>query len=68
MQAALELTDHQVAASRDILFRFGNMSSATLPHIWMSLLGDDAVRPGTHVVSLAFGPGLTVSAALMVKT
>jgi predicted naringenin-chalcone synthase len=68
MQAALELTDAQVAASRDVLFRFGNMSSATLPHIWMSLLGDDAVRPGTHVVSLAFGPGLTVSAALMVKT
>jgi predicted naringenin-chalcone synthase len=67
MQAALELTDTQVAASRDVLYRFGNMSSATLPHIWMNLLSDDAVRPGTHVVSLAFGPGLTVSAALMVK-
>jgi predicted naringenin-chalcone synthase len=68
MQSALELDDAQVAASRDVLFRFGNMSSATLPHIWMNLLADPQVSEGTPIVSLAFGPGLTVSAALMVKT
>jgi predicted naringenin-chalcone synthase len=68
MQSALELDDAQVAASRDVLFRFGNMSSATLPHIWMDLVADTNVAEGTPVVSLAFGPGLTVSAALMVKT
>jgi predicted naringenin-chalcone synthase len=68
MQSALELHDAQVAASRDVLFRFGNMSSATLPHIWMNLVADPQVTEGTPVVSLAFGPGLTVSAALMVKT
>ncbi len=67
MQSALELDDAQVAASRDVLFRFGNMSSATLPHIWMNLLADPRVSEGTPIVSLAFGPGLTVSAALMVK-
>ncbi len=68
MQAALELNDAQVAMSRKVLFRYGNMSSATLPHIWMNLLADDAIPRGTHVVSLAFGPGLTIAAALMVKT
>jgi predicted naringenin-chalcone synthase len=44
------------------------MSSATLPHIWMRLLEASDVPVGTPVVSLAFGPGLTVAAALMVKT
>jgi predicted naringenin-chalcone synthase len=68
LQAALELSDAQVAASRQVLFRYGNMSSATLPHIWMNLLGENGVPRGTHVVSLAFGPGLTIAAALMVKT
>jgi predicted naringenin-chalcone synthase len=67
MQQALELSDAQVAASRGVLLRYGNMSSATLPHIWMSLVAATDVPVGTPIVSLAFGPGLTVAAALMVK-
>jgi predicted naringenin-chalcone synthase len=67
MQQALELSDAQVAASRAVLFRYGNMSSSTMPHIWMRLLEDRGLAVGTPVVSLAFGPGLTVAAALMVK-
>jgi predicted naringenin-chalcone synthase len=67
MQQALELTDAQVAASRGVLLRYGNMSSATLPHIWMKLVEDADVPLGAPIVSLAFGPGLTVAAALMVK-
>jgi predicted naringenin-chalcone synthase len=67
MQQALELSDAQVAASRAVLLRYGNMSSATLPHIWMTILEATDVPRGTPVVSLAFGPGLTVSAALMVR-
>jgi predicted naringenin-chalcone synthase len=67
MQQALELSDAQVAVSRGVLMRYGNMSSATIPHIWMRLLEATDVPPTTPIVSLAFGPGLTVSAALMVK-
>jgi predicted naringenin-chalcone synthase len=67
MQQALELSDAQVAASRAVLLRYGNMSSATMPHIWMNLLENPVVPTGTPVVSLAFGPGLTVAAALMLK-
>jgi predicted naringenin-chalcone synthase len=49
------------------LLRYGNMSSATLPHIWSGLLDDAACLPGTLVASFAFGPGLTVCGALFRK-
>lgn len=61
VQQCLELDDAQVAHSRAVLYDRGNMSSATLPHIWKDLLEDPAVAPGTLVVSLGFGPGLTAS-------
>ncbi len=57
----------QVQASRDVLFARGNMSSATLPHIWDRIVRDDSVASGTLVVSLAFGPGLTIYGAVMRK-
>ena len=68
MQKALSLSDEQVAASRDVLRGFGNMSSATLPHIWMALLAKREVPSDTPIASLAFGPGLTIAGSLMVKT
>src|SRR5450432_2465968 len=60
VRSRLELTDAQVEISRDVLFRYGNMSSATLPHIWMRILADPKIATGTLVLSLAFGPGLTI--------
>jgi predicted naringenin-chalcone synthase len=63
----LELDERQVTASRGVLHDFGNMSSATLPHIWMRMLADPALPPGTLIPSLAFGPGLTVCGALFEK-
>jgi predicted naringenin-chalcone synthase len=63
----LELDESQVAASRTVLREHGNMSSATLPHIWMRLLADPAIASGTLVPSLAFGPGLTMCGALLEK-
>ena len=63
----LELTEAQVATSRRVLYDHGNMSSATLPHIWMHLLDDRAIPAGTLIPSLAFGPGLTVCGGLLEK-
>lgn len=63
----LELAPAQVQASRDVLFEYGNMSSATLPHIWRRVLADDGVPSETLVLSLAFGPGLTVCGGLFRK-
>lgn len=63
----LELDDAQVHTSRDVLHDHGNMSSATLPHIWMRVLADPRIPRGTPIASLAFGPGLTICGALLEK-
>jgi predicted naringenin-chalcone synthase len=63
----LELDPAQVATSCAVLFDHGNMSSATLPHIWMRLLEDPEVPRGTLIPSLAFGPGLTMCGAVFEK-
>lgn len=63
----LELDEAQVQTSRGVLRDHGNMSSATLPHIWMRLLADPRVPNGTLIPSLAFGPGLTLCGALLEK-
>lgn len=57
IQSQLELSDEQVAFSRKVLKERGNMSSATLPHVWKEIL--DSGYKG-DVISLAFGPGLTI--------
>ena len=64
IQAALGLRDDQTTASREVLARYGNISSATLPYIWNHLLESNALQPQQPVVSLAFGPGLTLFGAL----
>ncbi len=61
----LELS--QLKWSRDVLREHGNMSSATLPHIWHNMLNDPTLVPGTLVASLGAGPGLTLSGALFRK-
>ncbi len=64
---ALGLPESAAAHSRELLRLRGNMSSATLPHVWARMLADPAVRPGERILSLAFGPGLTAVANLLEK-
>jgi predicted naringenin-chalcone synthase len=61
---ALGLRPEQSAASRAVLRDYGNMSSATLPHVWNEILKSRATQPGQLVASVAFGPGLTISGGL----
>jgi predicted naringenin-chalcone synthase len=68
VQEQLGLTDRSLAFSRAILHECGNMSSATLPHIWNLINQSPEVPSGTPVISLAFGPGLTVCGGLLRKT
>jgi len=65
LQDILKLTDSQIAASRGVLHDHGNMSSATLPHVWERLL--ETLPNGTPIVSLAFGPGLTIAGGVFRK-
>lgn len=65
IQRVLELAPHQVSHSLDILKKRGNMSSATVPYIWDHILNDDQTHDQQIVASVAFGPGLTVTGALL---
>ncbi len=58
----LELSDWQVQDSKTILLEYGNMSSATLPHVWERILRSNSKNQ--PIVSLAFGPGLTLFGAV----
>ena len=52
-------------ASRDVLRDFGNCSSATVLLILDRILADDELEAGAPLVLMAFGPGLTLYAALL---
>lgn len=67
VKECLELPEDKVTHSRQVLRERGNMSSATLPHIWSGMLNDAQIPAGEKIFSYAFGPGLTVAAALLVK-
>ncbi len=60
---ALELKEEQISESRKVLFERGNMSSATLPHVWNEILLNQ-YPVGTKIISFAFGPGLTIFGSL----
>lgn len=68
VQKNLQLSDEQIHHSREVLASCGNMSSATLPHIWERIAKDPNVKQGTEIISLAFGPGLTACGTLFEKT
>ena len=63
VQRELELTDDAMSASREVLATYGNCSSPTV------LLILDALRrrpePPRRILTLAFGPGLTLYAVLL---
>jgi predicted naringenin-chalcone synthase len=63
----LSLRKDQVRFSEQVLLERGNMSSATIPHIWKNILEDTSVPNGQLIVSLAFGPGLTIAGAILRK-
>jgi predicted naringenin-chalcone synthase len=63
LQGLLKLRDEQVIHSRKVLQMNGNMSSATLPFIWKGILEDS--ESNQLVISLAFGPGLTIAGCVL---
>ena len=64
-EAALDLPADALELSRDILRRFGNMSSATVLFIMARMLEDPALVDGSRAIGVAFGPGLTVESAVL---
>ncbi len=54
---ALTLPGDALAASREVLRQFGNMSSATVMFVLERLMR--SARPGQRGIAMSFGPGLT---------
>lgn len=57
VEAALEPPPGALDASREVLRRYGNMSSATLLFVLKRLM--EQAKPGERGCGMAFGPGLT---------
>ena len=64
IQMLLQVEESQIEDARKILRENGNMSSATLPQIWERIQNKD-LEDGQVIVSLAFGPGLTMFGSVM---
>ena len=57
VEKGLELPVDALQASREVLSRFGNMSSATVMFVLQRMM--QQARPGQHGCAMSFGPGLT---------
>ncbi len=64
LQVGLGLSDAQMAPSRTVLSRQGNMSSASIVYVIKEVLENSSLRPGELFCAVAFGPGLTMEMAL----
>ena len=64
---AIGLAKEQANWSYEILRRQGNMSSATIPHIFNEIVNDPNIESGKKIVAMAFGPGLTATGLLLEK-
>jgi alpha-pyrone synthase len=65
VERGLELAPDALRASRDILDRFGNMSSASVMFVLRTILY--AARSGERGCAMSFGPGMTAETMLFTK-
>jgi predicted naringenin-chalcone synthase len=65
VEHGLGLDSQALHASRSVLQRFGNMSSATVMFVLESMLG--TASPGQRGCAMSFGPGLTAETMLFHK-
>lgn len=63
----LGICEEKMVLSRRILHQYGNMASATVPHIWKAIAEDEGIAAGTKIVSTGFGPGLTTTGVILEK-
>jgi alpha-pyrone synthase len=63
VEAAFSLPPKALTASREVLRKFGNMSSATVLFVLKTLL-DEPQPKGARGCAMAFGPGLTAETML----
>lgn len=62
---ALDLTEAELAPSRDVLRHHGNMSSPTALFVLERMLREDPLAPGEDALLAAVGPGFAAELALV---
>ncbi len=65
LQPALGLEEQDLRFSREVLRRYGNMSSPTVLFVLEEIRRCGHPQPGDYGVLMAFGPGLTVEGCLV---
>lgn len=63
VEETMQLQPQQLSASRKVLSEFGNMSSATIMFVLKELLRSNPDHQ-QKILSMAFGPGLTIESGL----
>lgn len=66
IQKKLSLSDADVAPSRSVLSKYGNMSSATILFVLKEMMEEETVSP-KNIFGVAFGPGLTMETFIASK-
>ena len=61
----LGLTEHDVLVTRESLARIGNLSSASVLHVFEDTLRDRPPVPGTYGMLIAMGPGFCAELVLV---
>jgi predicted naringenin-chalcone synthase len=64
IEQSQKLNPEMLTASRTTLANYGNMSSATILFVLKKLL-ENSPEPGQNILSMAFGPGLTIESGLL---
>jgi alpha-pyrone synthase len=64
VESGLNIPKEKVAATYDTLKHFGNMSSVSVLFVLKKMI-EDGLSDNDQILSMAFGPGLTVEAALL---
>jgi predicted naringenin-chalcone synthase len=60
LQAGLQLNDEDMLPSREVLRKYGNMSSPSILFVMKELLATKKVQKDEYLCAVAFGPGLTM--------
>jgi alkylresorcinol/alkylpyrone synthase len=65
LREALELSEHDVAMTRRSLSRIGNLSSASVLHVFADTLAERPPPPGSYGLLMAMGPGFCSELVLL---
>lgn len=67
VESVLNLSKQTLQASRAVLSKYGNMSSATILFVLKELLMQSSTKEENQTFAMAFGPGLTLESVLLTR-